>query len=102
MCRTCAALLLCGVRSVDGSGALDADEFHALVVRLSSRNYSGDVKYHLGTTSKRKLPSGPVELTLLANPSHLEAVNPLVSGRKIAKTRIYAFGWLPCIIDARS
>ena len=47
---------------------------------------SGDVKYHLGTTFKRsqKLQSGQskdVTITLLANPSHLEAVNPVVMGR---------------------
>ena len=31
----------------DGSGELDAEEFHALAVRLFSRSFSGDVKYHL-------------------------------------------------------
>ena len=47
---------------------------------------SGDVKYHLGSTYKRKYPDGrKVTLSLLANPSHLEAVNPLVSGKARAK-----------------
>ena len=47
---------------------------------------SGDVKYHLGTSSSRKYPDGrTVQLSLLANPSHLEAVNPLVMGKARAK-----------------
>ena len=47
---------------------------------------SGDVKYHLGTQSSRKYPDGrTVNLSLLANPSHLEAVNPLVMGKCRAK-----------------
>jgi len=47
---------------------------------------SGDVKYHLGTSSSRKYPDGrDVHLSLLANPSHLEAVNPLVMGKTRAK-----------------
>ena len=54
--------------------------------RLLSRACSGDVKYHLGASSTRVLPSGrSLELSLLANPSHLEAVNPLVSGATRAK-----------------
>ena len=47
---------------------------------------SGDVKYHLGTSSSRVYPNGRnVQLSLLANPSHLEAVNPLVMGKARAK-----------------
>ncbi len=47
---------------------------------------SGDVKYHLGTTSDRTLPDGNnIHLSMTANPSHLEAVNPVVSGRVRAK-----------------
>jgi 2-oxoglutarate dehydrogenase E1 component len=47
---------------------------------------SGDVKYHLGTSSDRKLESGKVvHLSLTANPSHLEAVNPVVVGKVRAK-----------------
>ena len=47
---------------------------------------SGDVKYHLGTSSDRKLASGKVvHLSLTANPSHLEAVNPVVVGKVRAK-----------------
>ena len=49
---------------------------------------SGDVKYHLGTSTDRELPDGrKVHLSLTANPSHLEAVNPVVFGKVRAKQR---------------
>src|SRR5918996_587387 len=49
---------------------------------------SGDVKYHLGTSNDRELPDGrKVHLSLTANPSHLEAVNPVVLGKVRAKQR---------------
>jgi len=52
----------------------------------SSTQGSGDVKYHLGTTGKHLAPSGTVvALTLAANPSHLEAVDPVVEGMARAK-----------------
>ncbi len=41
---------------------------------------SGDVKYHLGADGRRKTPSGDITVTLAANPSHLEAVDPVVEG----------------------
>jgi len=48
----------------------------------------GDVKYHLGYSSDRISASGKtVHLSLTANPSHLEAVNPVVLGRVRAKQR---------------
>ena len=48
---------------------------------------SGDVKYHLGTTLYREYgkEKTPIKITLLANPSHLEAVNPVVIGRARAE-----------------
>ena len=47
---------------------------------------SGDVKYHLGTSMDRSYPDGRrVHLSLVANPSHLEAVNPVVIGKVRAK-----------------
>jgi 2-oxoglutarate dehydrogenase E1 component len=47
---------------------------------------SGDVKYHLGTSTDRELPDGgTVHLSLTANPSHLEAVDPVVLGKVRAK-----------------
>lgn len=47
---------------------------------------SGDVKYHLGTSTTRRMPSGnTIHFSLLANPSHLEAVDPVVVGKTRAK-----------------
>ena len=47
----------------------------------ASAQGSGDVKYHLGATGKHQSPGGAeVKLTLAANPSHLEAVDPVVEG----------------------
>ncbi|KAI8891013.1 oxoglutarate dehydrogenase, E1 component [Backusella circina FSU 941] len=47
-----------------------------------SEEGSGDVKYHLGMNYVRPTPSGKrVQLSLVANPSHLEAVNPVVLGK---------------------
>ena len=47
---------------------------------------SGDVKYHLGTSADRELPGNlNMHLSLTANPSHLEAVNPVVLGKVRAK-----------------
>jgi 2-oxoglutarate dehydrogenase E1 component len=49
----------------------------------------GDVKYHLGYRSVRRLPGGAeVEIRLAANPSHLEAVDPVVEGTARARQRI--------------
>ncbi len=49
----------------------------------------GDVKYHLGYETIRKLENGAeVEIRLAANPSHLEAVNPVVEGKARARQRI--------------
>ncbi|MDX1974639.1 MAG: 2-oxoglutarate dehydrogenase E1 component [Rickettsiales bacterium] len=49
---------------------------------------SGDVKYHLGTSVDRETPYGKIHLSLLANPSHLEAVDPVVVGKVRAKLDI--------------
>ncbi|MFI4988008.1 MAG: 2-oxoglutarate dehydrogenase E1 component [Alphaproteobacteria bacterium] len=49
---------------------------------------SGDVKYHLGTSSDREFDGKNVHLSLTANPSHLEAVNPVVLGKARAKQRL--------------
>jgi len=46
---------------------------------------SGDVKYHLGSSSDREFDGNVVHLSLTANPSHLEAVNPVVIGKARAK-----------------
>src|SRR3569833_1985917 len=46
---------------------------------------SGDVKYHLGASSDRELDGNQVHLSLTANPSHLEIVDPVVLGKARAK-----------------
>jgi 2-oxoglutarate dehydrogenase E1 component len=46
---------------------------------------SGDVKYHLGASSDRAFDGNSVHLSLTANPSHLEIVNPVVIGKARAK-----------------
>jgi 2-oxoglutarate dehydrogenase E1 component len=49
----------------------------------------GDVKYHLGYRAVRRLASGAeIEIRLSANPSHLEAVDPVVEGKARARQRI--------------
>jgi 2-oxoglutarate dehydrogenase E1 component len=46
---------------------------------------SGDVKYHMGASSDREFDGNTVHLSLTANPSHLEIVNPVVLGKARAK-----------------
>ena len=46
---------------------------------------SGDVKYHLGASSDREFDGNQVHLSLTANPSHLEIVDPVVLGKARAK-----------------
>jgi len=46
---------------------------------------SGDVKYHLGASSDREFDGNRVHLSLTANPSHLESVDPVVLGKVRAK-----------------
>ncbi len=48
----------------------------------------GDVKYHLGYEKVRQLEDGEVRVSLAANPSHLEAVNPVVEGKARARQRL--------------
>ncbi len=52
----------------------------------NSREGSGDVKYHLGAEGVHQTPGGAhMQLTLASNPSHLEAVDPIVEGMARAK-----------------
>lgn len=54
-----------------------------------TRQGDGDVKYHLGFETKREAADGhQVEIRLAANPSHLEAVDPVVQGKARARQRI--------------
>jgi 2-oxoglutarate dehydrogenase E1 component len=52
---------------------------------LSSEDGAGDVKYHLGASSNREFDGNSVHVSLTDNPSHLEAVNPVVLGQTRAK-----------------
>lgn len=58
---------------------------------------SGDVKYHLGASSDRAFDDNNVHLSLTANPSHLEIVNPVVLGKARAKQDQIAAGDGPFI-----
>ncbi|GMN12825.1 2-oxoglutarate dehydrogenase E1 component [Altererythrobacter sp. MTPC7] len=49
---------------------------------------SGDVKYHLGTSTDRAFDGIEVHMSLVPNPSHLEAVNPVVLGKTRAQQAI--------------
>ncbi len=49
--------------------------------------YDGDVKYHLGYSTDKKTANGSCHVALAFNPSHLEAVNPVVLGMSRAKQR---------------
>jgi len=51
----------------------------------SGKNSAGDVKYHLGASSNREFDGNLVHISLSDNPSHLEAVNPVVLGQSRAK-----------------
>ncbi len=61
------------------------NEFQGGSFKPDSVDGSGDVKYHLGASSDRVFDEKPVHLSLTANPSHLEAVNPVVLGKVRAK-----------------
>ena len=50
-----------------------------------SEDSTGDVKYHLGASSNREFDGNLVHVSLTDNPSHLEAVNPVVLGQTRAK-----------------
>ena len=52
---------------------------------ISKKDSTGDVKYHLGASSDREFDGNSVHVSLTDNPSHLEAVNPVVLGQTRAK-----------------
>ena len=60
-------------------------EFQGLPANPEDVQGSGDVKYHLGTSSDREFDGNVIHLSLCPNPSHLEIVNPVVIGRARAK-----------------
>ena len=51
----------------------------------ASKDFEGDVKYHFGASSNREFDGNSVHISLTDNPSHLEAVNPVVLGQVRAK-----------------
>jgi 2-oxoglutarate dehydrogenase E1 component len=51
----------------------------------TNKSFEGDVKYHLGASSNREFDGNSVHISLTDNPSHLEAVNPVVLGQTRAK-----------------
>jgi 2-oxoglutarate dehydrogenase E1 component len=61
------------LREFEGERTIDA-------VVVNDEGGTGDVKYHLSATGTRKTESGEVTITLTPNPSHLEAVDPVVEG----------------------
>ncbi|MFL6036108.1 MAG: multifunctional oxoglutarate decarboxylase/oxoglutarate dehydrogenase thiamine pyrophosphate-binding subunit/dihydrolipoyllysine-residue succinyltransferase subunit, partial [Gaiellaceae bacterium] len=62
------------LREFEGERMLEA-------ISSDSEGGTGDVKYHLGAHGRRVTPNGEINVTLAANPSHLEAVDPVVEGR---------------------
>lgn len=70
--------------------------YHAIFSEFQGQNSqpdqvqgSGDVKYHLGTSMDREFEGRKMHLSLTANPSHLEAVDPIVVGKVRAKQTQY-------------
>jgi 2-oxoglutarate dehydrogenase E1 component len=61
------------LREFEGERTIEA-------VAAKAEGASGDVKYHLGATGRRPTKAGELTVTLAANPSHLEAVDPVVEG----------------------
>jgi 2-oxoglutarate dehydrogenase E1 component len=61
------------IREFEGERAIE-------VVAADAESGTGDVKYHLGAEGTRETAAGTIKVTLAANPSHLEAVNPVVEG----------------------
>ncbi|MDE3026669.1 MAG: multifunctional oxoglutarate decarboxylase/oxoglutarate dehydrogenase thiamine pyrophosphate-binding subunit/dihydrolipoyllysine-residue succinyltransferase subunit, partial [Acidobacteriota bacterium] len=66
------------LREFEGERTIEA-------VVTSDEGGTGDVKYHLGAQGVRSTASGDVTVTLVANPSHLESVDPVVEGRARAE-----------------
>ncbi len=60
-------------------------QFAGKTVSAEDVQGSGDVKYHLGASADRTFEGRKIHLSLTANPSHLESVNPVVLGKVRAK-----------------
>ncbi|MGI9658056.1 MAG: thiamine pyrophosphate-dependent enzyme, partial [Gaiellaceae bacterium] len=79
--RSYSALL----REFEGERAIGAIDLH-------SEERTGDVKYHLGARAARQTAAGAINVILAANPSHLEAVDPVVEGETRAYQTDHATG----------
>jgi 2-oxoglutarate dehydrogenase E1 component len=66
------------LREFEGERTIDA-------VVANDESGSGDVKYHIGAEGTRTTLAGEITVTLAPNPSHLEAVAPVVEGRARAE-----------------
>jgi len=64
-----------------------ADFLGPVETNFSFEDYDGDVKYHLGYSCDRQTSKGTYRMNLAFNPSHLEAVNPVVMGMSRAAQR---------------
>ena len=73
------------LREFEGERTIDA-------VVANDEGGTGDVKYHLAATGTRATASGEVTVTLAPNPSHLEAVDPVVEGWTRAEQTDRSFG----------
>ena len=65
---------------VNTLGKMPSDLFSEFEGKTDQQLTGGDVKYHQGFASDVTTPGGPVHVSLAFNPSHLEAVNPVVEG----------------------
>ncbi|MEO5699588.1 MAG: 2-oxoglutarate dehydrogenase E1 component [Casimicrobiaceae bacterium] len=65
---------------VNTLGKMPSELFSEFEGKYAQQLPAGDVKYHQGFSSDVITPGGPMHLTLAFNPSHLEAVNPVVEG----------------------
>ena len=65
-------------------------EFEGRHAATSAESETGDVKYHLGFTSSKKVANGDVTVSLIPNPSHLEFANPVLQGVARARQTLIA------------
>jgi len=78
LCHTVGKSYEAILREFEGERTIDA-------VISDPEGGTGDVKYHLAATGARQTEAGEIEITLAPNPSHLEAVDPVVEGRARAE-----------------
>ena len=78
LCHTVGQSYESVLREFEGERTIDA-------VVSDPEGGTGDVKYHHGASGARQTAAGEIEITLSPNPSHLEAVGPVVEGRARAE-----------------